>query len=268
MAVFFESGYTLPNGDEPLTHARILHANNWLSGGTASASTTDADYSEDAPLNSLTYETWSPGVTGPENWSYDHGSAVECDVCCISAHNLGTVGSPFRVRYYDGSDWQTIINETVTDDSPIMAIFDPVTAQEWRVAVDGVDGAPVIGVVRFGKALQMPRPSAASHKPLVYARNVEMRTSETETGEWAGRTIQRKNLKTSYGWSIIEDTWFEANWPDFQHASESEPFFIAWRPGDDQGVGYCYTSESPAPSYSGRANFMGVTLNVTARAWE
>ena len=268
MAVFFESGYSLPGGDEPLTHARILHANNWLSGGTVSASTTGSEYFADAPANSLTYEFWSPDTINAETWEYDHGSSAECDVCCIAAHNLFTAGSSVDVEYYNGSSWVTLVSATPTDNSPIMAIFAPITAQRWRIAVQGVSVAPVIGVIRFGKALQMPRPSAASHKPLVYGRNVEMRTNESETGEWLGRTIQRKNLKTSYGWSIIEDTWFEANWPATQQAFEAEPFFLAWRPGDDDSVGYCVVNESPAPSYSGRANYMGVTMNVTARAWE
>lgn len=60
MGVIFETSYSLPSGDQPLTHARIAHSGNWLINGTAVPSSTAAGYFADGPLNSLTYEKWTP----------------------------------------------------------------------------------------------------------------------------------------------------------------------------------------------------------------
>lgn len=267
MAVFFEAGYSLPGGDEDLINARIMHARKWLTGGTVTASTTATDFFADAPNNSLTYEFWSPGTLVAETWEYDHGSSVECDACCIGAHNLFTAGSTLKVQYFSGS-WQTLIDVTPTDDSPIYAIFEPITAQRWRIEVNGSAVAPEIGVIRFGKSLQMPRPINGGHNPLELARNTELRTNLSETGEFLGKTIQRRYLETSFAWNIVEDTWINANWPDLQKALESEPFFIAWRPGDDAGVGYCYVDDVPRAQYTGEANLMNASMRVMARSWE
>jgi hypothetical protein len=216
---------------------------------------TDFEVSIAPDLNSLSHG--GDGVSGVYLW----GAQIEVGSSATSY--IRTEAIPVTSAWHDATGWIA-----PTDNSPVMALFEPVTAPAWRLEITGGTAAPEMGVARFGKALQMPRPSAASHKPLVYGRNTETRTNESETGEWLGRTVQRRNLQTSYGWSLIEDTWFEANWPETQRAMESEPFFLAWRPGDDQSVGYCWVDEAPAPSYTGQRNFMSVRMNVTARSWE
>ena len=67
MGVLFESGYSLPSGDQPTTHARIAHSSNWFEGGAIAASTTATGFFADAPDNSLTYEKWSPTAL-PATW--------------------------------------------------------------------------------------------------------------------------------------------------------------------------------------------------------
>lgn len=262
MTVFTEAGYTLPSGDQPLKHARIAHSRNWLSGGTAVASTTDSDYFEDGPLNILSYEKWKPTGTSSETWEYDHGSSAECDYCVIGAHSIGTSGATVAVEYYDGSAWQTLIAATApSDDSAIYALFEPVTAQRWRIAVAGA--APVVGVVKFGKALQMQRSIYGGHTPSSLARQVVMRSNQSVTGEILGRTTQRKMSQNTFEWENLTAAWVEANWPDMQRAVAAEPFFIAWRPLDKGDVVYGQTDTVPIPTNMGIQALMSVSLNVT-----
>ena len=265
MAVVFSSGYTLPGGDEPLTHARICHAGTWVTGGTVTASTA-ADYSADGPANSLTYDRWKPSSM-PGSWTYAHGSTVECDYCAIAAHTLGTDGATVYIRYDDGTG--TYINLVApfvpTDDSPILAIFPPRSAENWRIRVEG-STAPEIGVIRFGTALQMPVPIYGGHAPLEFQRNVTMRTNESETGEVLGRSVERRSLATSYQWTHITRAWADANLLDLQRNVEAEPFFLAWRPGEvAAGVGYCLADSPPKPANMGRKTYMSLDLSV--RGW-
>ena len=267
MTVFFELDYALPTGDLPLTHARILHSGNWFSGGTATAQNTASGFASLAPLNTLTYERWKPSAN-PSTWEYDHGSAVECDCCCVAAHTMGDNEAKFQVQYYDGSGWMPLIFPTlVPDNSPVMAFFEPVTAQRWRIRVsEGTE--PEIGVVKFGKALQMERPLYGGHTPIPLARQTILRSNYSETGEYLGRTKQRTYQATSYSWQHLTSDWTRDNWPDLQRAIEAEPFFIAWRPSAFGDVGFCQVDEVPVPSNMGIKDLMEVSMSVRARGYD
>lgn len=261
MTVILESGYTLPSGDLPLTHARVLHAENWMSDGTASGEATSTGFSESAPLNSLTYEYWkSDSTTGI--WTYDPATPIECDCLCIAAHTIGSSASEVRLDYWDGSSWVVVLGHTaVADDGPIMVLFAPITATRWRLRFRN-GTPPMLGVVRLGKALQMERPIYAGHGPVTLARETVLRSNFSETGEFLGRSKQRNMLATSFAWDRLSETWVRQNWPSLQRGIESEPFFIAWRPGDNQDVGFCQVNSVPKPSTMGVQNLMQVSMTV------
>lgn len=265
MTVVLQSGYVLPGGDQPLTHARIGHSRNWHSGGTAVASSTDADYFANGPLNSLTYEKWRPTAV-PATWEYNHGSPVSVDYCGIAAHTLQ--GRTFTIQYWNGSTWVSVTPATTpADNSPIFCIFAPVTAQRWRVNVTA-GSLFTIGVIKFGRALQMPRPLFGGHSPLDFGRQTVYRSNESESGEFLGKTKVRVGLSTAYQWANIPDTWIYANWKTLQLAVESEPFFIAWRPAKYGAVGYCETMGTPQTANMGVKNLMSAELQVKGLAYD
>lgn len=268
MTVILENGYSIGGGDEPLTHARIAHSENWKSGGTVTASTTDADYFEDAPNNTLTYERWKP-TAAPATWEYEHGSSRNIDYCAIAAHDLGSTGSTIKAQYYNGSSWVNLCDATlIEDDSPIFIIFSTVNAQRYRVRIDSYSSAPEIGVIKFGVALQMQRPLFGGHKPIDWARSTVLRTNFSETGEFLGRSKQRTFKETVYEWSHLTTAWITSNWGEMQKAVENEPFWIAWRPSDYAGVAFGVTDQSPEPSNMGINDLMQVSLSVRARGYD
>jgi hypothetical protein len=234
MTVKFSTGYTLPSGDYPLTHARIAHSLNWLSGGTATASATGAGYYADAP------------------------------------HNLGTAASDLYIQYWNGSAWVALVEyfNPVLTDEPIMAFFEPVTAQRWRIVTENGSAAPEIGVIKFGTAMQMERPLYGGHAPIPMARQTILRSNYSETGEYLGRVKQRNYLTTEYAWQHLSSTWVRTNWPSFQLATEAEPFWIAWRPATFGDVGFCQLDEVPIPSNMGIRDLMEVGMAVRARGYE
>jgi hypothetical protein len=265
--IILQTSYSLPSGDEPLTHARIAHANNWLSGGTVTASGTATGYFDEGPTNGLTYEKWKPDAL-PATWEYDHGTDAECDYCVIGAHTMGTNGNTLQVQYWNGSSWTGLITATgIITDEPIMVIFAPQTRQRWRIQVTN-GTAPEIGVIKFGKAMQMPRPIYGGHAPVIFSRVTQMRSNQSESGEFLGRSKQRTYLSTSYSWQHLTATWVRANWLDFQKAIEDSTFFIAWRPDTFNDVALAQTSETPVPENMGIRDLMSVSLNITARGYD
>lgn len=267
MTVIFQTGYSLPGTDQPLTHARIAHSLNWLSGGTATASSTATGFDADAPLNTLTYERWQPD-TLTATWEYDHGSAAAVNYCAIAAHTMGTNGNTLQVQYFNGSTWTGVIPATaVSDDSPIFCIFGAQTRQRWRISISG-GTAPEIGVVKFGSALQMERPIYGGHSPITLARQTILRGNYSETGEYLGRTKQRTYLATSFDWNNLTAAWVRSNWPTLQKAIEAEPFWIAWRPSTFGEVGFCQVDEVPIPQNIGTRDLMSVSMTVRARGYD
>ena len=263
MGVIFETGYELPVIDQPLTHASIAHANNWLS-GTADASSTEDGYFADAPRNSLTYEKWKP-ASSSSTWALT--ASGTCDYCCIGAHTLGTNGCSVRVEKWTGSGWTGLTATTpITDDMPIMFIFTPETATKWRISISS--GRPEIGVVRFGRALQMPQALYGGHTPIDLARQTVIRSNMSETGEFLGRTRQRLYKESSFAWSHLRASWVRTNWPSLQKAVEKEPFFIAWRPLAFSEVAFGQTGAVPIPANMGVKDYMAVELSMKARGYD
>jgi len=270
MTVLFQPGYTVPSGDEPLTNARVAHSLNWLSGGTVFATNTATGYFANAPLNTLTYEAWKPSTTTVTEWQYIHTTtASNQDYCCIAAHTLGTSGSQIVVQYLSGATWLDLCPYTfITDNSPIFVIFGKTTAQLWRVVIVNTTSAPTIGVIKFGKALQLPQAIYGGHSPINLARQTILRANYSETGEFLGRTKQRVMLSNTFSWTHLKAAWMRTNWPTMQKAIEAEPFWVAWRPGDYGEVGFAQVDNVPVPQNMGIKDFMSVEMTIRARAWD
>ena len=270
MAVIFEPGYILPAGDEPLTHARIAHRGTWID-APASATSTASGFFVNAPNDSLTYEYWQPAAL-PATWTLTPSAAQTADYCCIAAHTLGTAGAALTIQYESSPGvWTTLINAvTPADDSPVFAIFRPVSGTGFRITVSGAT-APRVGVIRFGRALQMQQPLYSGHTPLILARQTTMRSTKSTTGEFLGRTRLRNARSTNIEWSHLSASWVRDNWLPFERFMEQDPFFLAWRPvtfPDD--VGYCYVDADaiPAPENMGVLDFMRVSMPVIARGYD
>ena len=115
MGVFFESGYTLPGSDQPLTHARILHKGNRLRMKSVLASSTSL-LSVSVVDNALTNERWKPfdnQVSNPSNFSETNWTLTGVSL---------------------GSDSNTLAETAVTSEHKISS---PVTftAVEWVAAL-------------------------------------------------------------------------------------------------------------------------------------
>lgn len=259
MTITYEDGYALPDGDQPLTNARILHSGNTLS-GTITTSDQEGGPAVSAD-NWLTYERWIPFVDaqGMATWTITGLAAVDC--ACIGAHNLA--GGTVTVRVQQAGVWSNVAVANPTDNSPIMFLFAPILdATAWRIRVEGVNSAAV-GVIKFGKTLQMTNQIRGTHSPIGMTRNVTYRQNNSGTGEWLGRTTQRISLSADYSWTLLDPQWVRDNWLPATLAMEQDPFFIAWMPGVWPDVGLVYTTSPATTAYQGTAALMQASIQVT-----
>lgn len=269
--IYFQTSYSKPGADQPLTHARIAHAGNWLTGGTIDATAvSDATiYSAEAANNTFPYERYKPFANSPAVWEYNHGSEATCDYCVIAGHTMGTTGNEFRVQYFDDPSWVDLIPYTTpTDDQPIYVIFAPTTATRWRITLRN-GTLPEIASIKFGTSLQLPRPIYSGHIPLNFARRTELKTPLSETGVGLGRETRRLFYETEFPWDNIPYSWLDTNFEALQKAIEAEFFWIAWRPEDyPKAVGFGDTMNIPTAQPNGRRDLFTMSLSFRGFGYE
>jgi hypothetical protein len=270
MGVQVASGYAPA---VPLTHARILYAS--LPG--VAASTGEADgFPATSADNPLTYSGYVPDAL-PATWTKTlDGASPWASVDCvgIAAHTLGTSGVSVTVEYTDGGSpevWTPIMTHIPADDSPIMLLFDPVSAAAVRLVFESFtspETTPFVGVIYIGEALAMQRALYGGHSPIDLARITVIRPNKSERGQWLGRSIIRSGSAGAWSWRHLKADWYRTYFDPFVESARTQPFFIAWRPETYPVAAYCWTEGDITPSNMGVKDFMQVTLEAEGLAIE
>jgi hypothetical protein len=255
------SGYTV-GSNKPLNHARILYAPIT---GTITADGTDGDLA----ANDYTFQRWACG-TLPANWKVVTAANADVDCVFIAAHNLGSTGSTVLVQTAAtvGGAFTTRATIVPTDDSTIAVMFNdagvPYVVREVRIQVTGASGAVQVGIIRAGVALQMEQPVFGGVRPIGLSRLVETRHSQSETGQWLGRTIQRQASATEMNWTHLTSAWYRSTFQPFALSLPQTPFGLIQNPSRmPESLAWCWTEQTPAPENMGILDYMAVSLSIT-----
>ena len=264
MPVVFPDGYALPSGARPLTHARIAHAGNWIT-GTVSASSTAAPaiYTADAPANSALFERWKP-ATVPATWGVTTAEPVTVDYCVIGAHDLAATGGAVGVQYFDGAEWVEIASVAAVQSGDVLFLmFAPVVASAFRIAVR--DAVSSFGLIRFGAALQMEeRTRYPGRTPFDLARRAMTTGNRSVEGAFLSRLTVRSGMSLTFSWSHLSESFTTSDLAGFLDAIETDLFVIADRPGTHPNdVAICWTSgDRPVPRASGAMDLHDLDLQA------
>ena len=229
---------------------------------TVTASSSAPGFPVSAIKNQLTYERWSP-ASAPATLTIDTGTPVLADYLGVAAHDMGSRNSTVKIEYSEnGTDWTEILDVQPANDNAIMAIFEPVMAQHWRITVDKI---VEIGVVYIERALVVPSCMYGGHTPGTLSRQTEIEPQKSVTGQFLGRSIVRQGRTTSYAWKHLGAEWYRAEFDPFVEAATTRPFFIAWYPKRfPNEVLYAWTTDDIRPSNMGIRDLMEVGFKVEA----
>lgn len=252
------AGYTV-GSNQPLNHARILYA---PISGTITADGSNGDYA----ANDYTSQRWTL-VPGTNAWTLETSTDEDVDCVFIAAHNLSGKTVTISTASTVGGAHTTRATISLTDNSTIAALFNnsgtAYTVREVRVSVnDGTDIA--IGIIKFGKALQMPIPIYGGHRPLNLNRITEAQQQFSETGQWLGRIVKRRAVTSSYDWEYLSTSWYDTYFEPFAQTLPLNPFCIVGNPSKiTTDVGFVWTDKDPEPSNMGVQSYRSVSLSVT-----
>ncbi len=233
---------------------------------TVDANVEEPEHPKELAINGYTNDAWIGGAAVLNYLGVSLTAAKKVNYIGIAAHNLH-LARGVKVTYStDG--WATSVDATdwinPPTDSPVMAVFEPVYAAEFRVWIDADTLiAPYIGVLYVGEALQMEQGVEPSYAPIALARDNEATNSLTIGGHFVGRSIIRRGASGDLSLNGLTPEWVRGHWQAFMASAELKPFFFGWALQNyPWEVAYCWTDGGiKTPAYS-TPTHMGVTLRL------
>lgn len=241
-----------------LSYARILY-NNKLN----AASSTDAA----AALIPNTWERWE-SASGTMQATFQPATSVVINAVGIAAHNLATTGSSVVVETAPtvAGTWTERDAITPITNKPILFLFENVDdCEDVRITITGGTDRE-IGVIYAGEAMVMQRALYGGHNPIDLSSVTEYQNNQSDTGQFLGRTIQRKGKRSTFSWRNIEPDWYRETFQPFVDSAKTTPFFIKWRPDRfSDEVAFGYTENDITPSNSGGGiDLMNMSMSMRA----
>lgn len=253
--IYFESGIT---GNAPR-----IGWNNAMRRGTVTASSEEVGFEVENIASPFEYNYWQ-GTSATFDWvRLQLSSAETINAVCIQEHNLGTLGTSVRLQIPDGGGGWTPVGPLVspTDDEPIVVLLSDRSLDDMRVAFTGA--SPTIAVMYLCEVLELPQNVYAGvGTPVNMARNTTYQTTQTVSGKWVGRTIQRQRNYNDFPVKHLTETWVQTNLDPFIEDARSYPYFLCERPEDyPNALSYRWRESDILPSRMGvGGNLMEVTL--------
>ena len=218
-----------------------------------------------------TYDAWIATPSGGNEAALQvvFSSAQSLDAIAIAAHNIADIGGTVRFEYNDGvagaGTWQTADLETPTDNQSIMAYFDAVSSDYWRVRVTGVTDDVEIAVAFFGTVMQLPQRIYQGYMPPITPTNVILQSNVSQGGNALGALVARRGSSLSAEVTYIEPAFIRGT--DFvgfmRHHNDGKQFFWAWRPTKYDDLFYAWReAETIKPTNTGPKDLMSFSMGL------
>lgn len=231
-----------------------------------SASFAEPEHPVQLAVNGYTNDSWIGSANTTQTITAELASARPVNYIGIAAHNLEQSNLGFRLLYSQDA-WATEVDVTgwikPPTDSPVMVVFDEVSAPSWRIEVSAGTAAPYIGVIYVGRAVKMERGIEPSWAPIALARDSEVVNNISVGGNFLGRSLIRQGASGSITLDNLTPAWVRSEWKGLQNHAERLPFFFGWALEDyPWEVAYCW-SDGPlqTPRYTKPAH-MSVSMKL------
>lgn len=247
---------------QPLSYPRILyHDILRIPGTTVVASSESTDFEAENVGDYLTWDFWRPAEL-PATLTITTPEAETVDYALIAAHTIGSTMTAVKLEYFDGSDWVALFETAPGVDNVIVALFDAVTTNQFRLSLAG-SSIPSIGVVMLGRALAMQRKLYQGHGPITLSKRTVKLPNRSEGGQWLGASIRREGVQTSISFAHLTASWVRSKFEPFIESARKYPFGWVWRPEEFPAeVAYVQAIGDIRPTNSGPRDMMSVTFEV------
>jgi len=220
--------------------------------------------------DTATYNFWSvtPDVSDRAALRFVFPASVTLNFVGLAAHNLGDLGGTVAVQYStnSGSSWTSVPPGTMapSDNREIAWRFEDITADYWRILLDGVTEDAVIGVCLFSEYLTIPRRIYSGYTPPLTPTEVKLQSNVSEGGHLLGTSRARSASTASASFNLLDPEFVRgADWLGFQQAfNDGQAFFWSWRPDKyAQDLFYAWrTGKAIVPTNGGPGALMSLEM--------
>lgn len=202
------------------------------SGASVTASNEDADFPVENAYDGFTNDYYKTGASGTTNITVTLTGNDSADYFAFygtdAADNAGTI----KLQYLDNSSPRTYQDcfsaYTVTsDDNVYIRQFDSQTSDTWRVVITG-SASTSWADISFGSTLQFERGVYIGFTPPRFGRWNQLLNSESENGNFVGRSTVRSGIRTTFNFDNMTESWARTNWQPFVEHAELKPFYVLW----------------------------------------
>lgn len=251
-------------------HPMIGWHTAYTAGSQIVASFQDADFPASNTANPSTYLKWKSTSAINQSLHITLPTTQSIDYVAIAAHNFGSALIPVGLGSGAGNTQIADFAPAIpADDSVLLWRFNAVsTAHIWinlpMLTSPLKTTFPQIGVIYTGRLLYVQRRMYAGHVPITQGRSWKATNGMSESGQFLGRIITQEFRKTKIPFSLLDPTWYRANFDSFLQGARDAPFFFAWRPNTyPNELGYVWLTSEPAPTPTAPSNLISVSLDVT-----
>ena len=140
-----------------------------------------------------------------------------------------------------------------------------VMADFFRLNITGAEIAPFLSNLYFGLSTLLFGSPETGWVPMSVAFNDKFITNKSDGGNFVGRSLIRKAMRTSFNLSVVEANWALNDWKTILEAVQAHAFYFSWDsvnfPTD---VAFCWTDRPvPKPAFTA-PNHMTVSLSLDA----
>lgn len=236
-----------------MTNPHILHTNKIEAAASISVTSEAAGFEKEKAYDHRTSTFWKASAAGTVYYTVDMGASVAVTSWACYAQDL--YSNNYSIKFqYSSDNFSADINDfglaiSPTDNAPIMKTGVLVNARYFRWEItptsSPIGSAPSIGVLWFGEYLTANTGLAIGSEPLYSAQRFFPVDSTTQDGEFVGRTVKEKPLKSVLRFvSANTEAYSRGDYVTMLREIEKHPFFIITDPTDyPDEVYFCWTDQ-------------------------
>jgi len=233
----------------------FLHTNLMLSASSITVTSAATGFEKEKCYDSRTGTFWKASAAGTVYVTVDMGTAVNVSAWGMYAQDLYNHSGTIKFQYStdnfgaDINDFGSLV--TPTDNTPVMKTGAMVNKRYVRWEISSTGAASAIGVLSFGTYLEFERGLNIGFEPLALAQQYTSFDSETDAGEFVGRSLKKKPIKGKLEFEpVLTESFMRGNWLALLRAIEQYPFFVVPQPTNYPNEVYFARTAGPVPNPS------------------
>jgi hypothetical protein len=190
----------------------------------------------------------------------------------VYRHNFGDNSGNVTIEAQystDGVSWTTLGTQVTPADGDFTTLFQihgsTVMADFFRLLITGAEVAPFLSNLFFGESVLLFGSPDTGWVPPSVAFADKYITNVSDGGNFVGRSLIRKAMRTSFNISVVEANWALTTWKTILEQVQAHAFYFMWDsvnyPID---VAFCWTDKPvPKPAFSA-PNHLTISLSFDA----